>query len=250
MRAHPLMLRTLLLLSSVHSSWQLRAAPCPVPLQWPAPPPARSVVPPACKVPRAFRVPAAELVPGCERDGLVSKITDYGCFVKLANENRMGLVHISTLAPERLEKEEVPEFIESQIGPVGSKVRVKVTSVGYRGQKRVSLQLLDVISKQHIEDIVFARPGDDPRGGTEWAGVDRYDDVDEEDEEGEEAGGEADEEDALPAMEEEDFDGDDFDEDDGDEADPLEALSASGFVLQDGLQIEDVSDTGFGPSER
>ena len=36
---------------------------------------------------------------------------------------------------------------------------------------------------------------------------------------------------------------DDFD----DEADPLEALSASGFVLQDGLQIEDVTDTGFEP---
>ena len=134
------MLRSLLLLASVHSSWELRAAPCPVPLRWPAPP-ARSVVPPVCKVPRAFRVPPAELVPGSERDGLVSKITDYGCFVKLANENRMGLVHISTLAPERLEKEEVPEFIESQIGPVGSKVRVKVMSVGYRGQKRISLQL-------------------------------------------------------------------------------------------------------------
>ena len=240
--AHPLMLRSLLLLASVHSSWELRAAPCPVPLQWPAPP-ARSGVPPACKVPRAFRVPPAELVPGSERDGLVSKITDYGCFVKLANENRMGLVHISTLAPERLEKEEVPEFIESQIGPVGSKVRVKVMSVGYRGQKRVSLQLLDVISKQHIEDIVFARPGDDPRGETEWAGVDRYNDIDDDDEE---AGGELDEEDALPAMEEDDFDDDDFD----DEADPLEALSASGFVLQDGLQIEDVTDTGFEPSER
>ena len=35
-----------------------------------------------------------------------------------------------------------------------------------------------------------------------------------------------------------------------DEADPLEALSASGFALQDGLQIEDVTDTGFEPSER
>ena len=246
------MLRTLLWLASVHSSWQLRASPCPVPLQWPAPP-ARSVAPPVCKVPRAFRAPPAELISGSERDGLVSKITDYGCFISLANENRMGLVHISTLAPDRLEKEEVPEFIESQIGPVGSKVRVKVMSIGYRGQKRISLQLIDVISKQHIEDMVFAKPGDDPREDTEWVGVDRYNDMDGEEEEG--AG--LDEEDALPAMEEEDFDDDDDDDDDDDAlgddlalVDPLEALSASGFVLQDGLQIEEVSDTGFKPSER
>ena len=183
----------------------------------------------------------------------MSKITDYGCFISLANENRMGLVHISTLAPDRLEKEEVPEFIESQIGPVGSKVRVKVMSIGYRGQKRISLQLIDVISKQHIEDMVFAKPGDDPREDTEWVGVDRYNDMDGEEEEG--AG--LDEEDALPAMEEEDFDDDDDDDDDDDAlgddlalVDPLEALSASGFVLQDGLQIEEVSDTGFKPSER
>ena len=54
------------------------------------------------------------------------------------------------------------------------------------------------------------------------------------------------------------IDGDDDDDDDDDDAleddvalvDPLEALSASGFVLQDGLQIEEVSDTGFKPSER
>ena len=183
----------------------------------------------------------------------MSKITDYGCFISLANENRMGLVHISTLAPDRLEKEEVPEFIESQIGPVGSKVRVKVMSIGYRGQKRISLQLIDVISKQHIEDMVFAKPGDDPREDTEWVGVDRYNDMDGEEEE---EGGGVDEEDALPAMEEEDFDDDDDDDDDDaledDVAlvDPLEALSASGFVLQDGLQIEEVSDTGFKPSER
>ena len=53
----------------------------------------------------------AELTAGTERDGLVSKITEFGCFVKLVNENRMGLVHVSTLAPDRLEKDEVPEFI-------------------------------------------------------------------------------------------------------------------------------------------
>ena len=103
------MLRTALLLASVHSSCQLRAAPCPQPLLWPAP--ARAAALPVCKVPRAFRAPAAELTAGTERDGLVSKITEFGCFVKLVNENRMGLVHVSTLAPDRLEKDEVPEFI-------------------------------------------------------------------------------------------------------------------------------------------
>ena len=249
-----MLLRTLLLLASVQCSWQLRAAPCPVPLQWPAPP-ARSVAP-VCKVPRAFRAPPAELVPGSERDGLVSKITDFGCFVSLSNENRMGLVHISTLAPDRIERDEVPEFIESQIGPVGSKVRVKVMSLGYRGQERIGLQLIDVISKQHIEDMVFAKPGDDVREETEWAGVDRYNDIDDDEEEGVVE----DEEDALPAMEEDDFEDDDDDDDDGfledglapaaGQIDPLEALSASGYVLQEGLQIEDISDKGFKSSER
>merc|ERR1740117_2634380 len=177
-----MLLRTILL-ASVHSSCQLRAAPCPLLLRCPAPS-ARAVAPPVCKVPRAFRAPAGELISGCEREGLVSKITDFGCFVSLANENRMGLVHISTLAPDRIERDEVPEFIESQIGPVGSKVRVKVMSLGYRGQERIGLQLIDVISKQHIEDMVFAKPGDDVREETEWAGVDRYNDMDDDEEEG------------------------------------------------------------------
>ena len=252
------MLRTALLLASVHSSCQLRAAPFPLPLQRPAP--ARTVVSPVCKVPRAFRAPPAELSSGAERDGLVSKITDFGCFIKLANENRMGLVHVSTLAPDRLEKEEVPEFLESQVGPVGSKVRVRVMSVAFRGQKRISLQLLDVISKQHVEDMVFARPGDDVRVEEEWAGVDRYNDIEEDEEEvdhtddllddvfdGEEGGDDADDEDEdegrwiLELDEDEDFAPA---TDQPDQMDPLEALSAGGFALQDGLVLEDVSDTG------
>ena len=39
-----------------------------------------------------------------------------------------------------------------------SKVRVEVISLEYRGKKQIALNLLDVITQQHMEDLVFA-PG-------------------------------------------------------------------------------------------
>ena len=36
-------------------------------------------------------------------------------------------------------------FIEASVGPVGSKVRVEVTSLAFKAQRRVSLRLLEVI---------------------------------------------------------------------------------------------------------
>ncbi len=208
------------------------------------------------RVPKAFRTPQNPVSEGSEWDGLVSKITEFGCFVKLANTQSLGLIHVSSLAPERLEKEEVPAFIEETVGPIGSAVRVRVNSVSFKGQKRVSLQLLDVISKQTMEDIVFARPGDEPSGqqGGDPRGVDRYNDLeeDEEDEDADEEDGEEGDEpfsmemdDDWDAEDEEDEDADEdgfiVELDEDDDADPLEALRAEGFNLMDGLEVQDVS---------
>ena len=95
---------------------------------------------------------------GEQWEGLVSKITDYGFFAKLGHEQHMGMVHISTLTTDRIPKMEIAGWIEENVGPVGSKVRVEVLTLEHKGVKRTSLRLLDVIQKQHMEDLVF-EPG-------------------------------------------------------------------------------------------
>ena len=102
--------------------------------------------------------PSRELVQGDEWDGLVAKITEYGAFVRMGHEQHYGLLHISSLSDERIE--DVSTFIEDAVGPVGSRVRVKVKRLQVKGVRKVSLELLDVVSRQHMEDVVFAgRPG-------------------------------------------------------------------------------------------
>ncbi len=78
--------------------------------------------------------------------------------MRLGHEQHQGLIHISTLSDERLDRGEVSGFIEREVGPVGSKVRVQVLGVDYKGRRRVSLKLIDVVSKQRMEQVVFA-PG-------------------------------------------------------------------------------------------
>ena len=122
--------------------------------------------------PQALASPYAPqpLVLGEAYDGLVSKITDYGCFVKIGGaEQSLGLVHVSTLSDERIDADEVMDFVEECTGPPGSKVRVIVTSLEYKGQPRVSLKLVEVITKQELQDIVFA-PG--PRRAKNFAEAD------------------------------------------------------------------------------
>ena len=122
------------------------------------PRPFRAAMRPACASFMRFYQPR-ELRTGEEWEGLVSKITDYGAFVKLGHEQHMGLLHVSSLSPEeRLDRAEVAAWIEEVLGPIGSKVRVLVDSLEYRGTKRVSLRLLEVVSKQRMDDLVFA-PG-------------------------------------------------------------------------------------------
>jgi predicted RNA-binding protein with RPS1 domain len=94
-----------------------------------------------------------------EWDGLVAKITDYGCFIRMGHEQHMGLIHISQLAGDnKIPRSEAEQFVESATGPVGSKVRCSVLSTSFKGNKRISLKLIDVVQKQHMEDLVFARP--------------------------------------------------------------------------------------------
>merc|ERR1711924_362592 len=156
-------------------------------------------------------MPLRPLMEGAEWEGLVSKITDYGFFVRMGDEQHMGLVHVSSLCEERLDTEDVPDFIEETVGPVGSKVRVQVLSLQFKGKKRVSLQLLDVISRDQMEDIVFARPRD--KAPVEVPGVDRYND------ELPQPGDET-----APMIEDDD----------------MRALVDSGFSLAEGLVIEEV----------
>ena len=99
-----------------------------------------------------------ELASGDVWTGLVFKLTDYGAFVKLGHEQHIGLVHVKTLSEERLPRESVVGFLEEVVGPVGSKVSCEVLSLEHRGQKQVSLKLLEVVKQQHMEDLVFA-PG-------------------------------------------------------------------------------------------
>ena len=44
------------------------------------------------------------------------------------------------------------------VGPPGSTVGVEVLQLEFKGAKRISLKLLEVIKKQRLEDVVFA-PG-------------------------------------------------------------------------------------------
>ena len=109
--------------------------------------------------PRAALFKAREPTVGTEWDGLVAKIESYGCFVRMGHEQHMGLIHISELAgDERISSQEAEDFIEAKVGPVGSKVRCSVLTATYKGKKRLSLKLIDVVQKQQMEDLVFARP--------------------------------------------------------------------------------------------
>ena len=120
-----------------------------------APVAGRAVCTPSCKL--AFT--PRELVIGEEWEGIVSKITDFGCFVSLGGGQHLGLVHVKELSNGlRLPREEVEGFVEETVGPVGSKVRVELIQLEFKGSKRISLTLREVIKKQRLDDVVFA-PG-------------------------------------------------------------------------------------------
>ena len=111
---------------------------------------------PRCRQPLAKLFEPTPLVKGEEYEGLISKITDYGFFVRIGHEQHIGLVHIRTLSRERVERAEIMDWIEREVGPVGSKVVVEVLGLEFKGQKRTSLRLKDVLSRQYMEDLVVS----------------------------------------------------------------------------------------------
>lgn len=93
--------------------------------------------PVAARVPKAFRG-GLDLSEGSEWEGQVEEITDFGCFVRLGRlgvQRHRGLLHVSGLSEERLESAAVPDYVEETVGPVGSKVRVLVRSLEYKGRR-------------------------------------------------------------------------------------------------------------------
>jgi len=83
-------------------------------------------------------------------EGTVQRLTDFGAFVDIGGMD--GLVHISQLAHEHVEK-------ASDVVEEGQKIRVKVLSVD-RDNERISLSLKDTLPGpwEQVEDKV--RPGD------------------------------------------------------------------------------------------
>ena len=85
-------------------------------------------------------------------DGTVVKIMDFGAFVNFFG-SRDGLVHISELAPKRVET-------VSDIVKEGDKVKVKVLEIDGRGKIRLSMRLVDQETGKELEDT---RPPRKPR---------------------------------------------------------------------------------------
>lgn len=75
--------------------------------------------------------------PGDEFEGAVVRILDFGAFVELA-PGKDGMIHISKLAKERVEK--VTDIVN-----VGDVVKVKVIKVDEKG--RIDLKLVEIVSK-------------------------------------------------------------------------------------------------------
>jgi len=79
---------------------------------------------------------------GLTYDGKVVKVVDFGAFVNFIG-NRDGLVHISELAPNRVDK--VGDVVKE-----GDQVKVKVLAVDDRGKVRLSMK---AVNQQTGEDI-------------------------------------------------------------------------------------------------
>ncbi|MFZ7274541.1 polyribonucleotide nucleotidyltransferase [Avibacterium avium] len=91
----------------------------------------------------------AEVEAGAIYQGKVTRLADFGAFVSLVG-NKEGLVHISQIADERVEK--VSDYLS-----VGQEVRVKVVEIDRQG--RIRLTMKDIAPKQEAaptEEVVVA----------------------------------------------------------------------------------------------
>jgi len=89
---------------------------------------------------------AAEPEVGVIYNGKVVKTVDFGAFVNFMG-SRDGLVHISELAPERVNK--VTDVVQ-----VGDMVKVKLIGIDDRGKVRLSMRSVDQASGEDISDQV------------------------------------------------------------------------------------------------
>ncbi|BBF94281.1 polyribonucleotide nucleotidyltransferase [Blastochloris tepida] len=91
---------------------------------------------------------ASEPEVGVIYDGTVVKTTDFGAFVNFFG-SRDGLVHISQLAPKRVQK--VTDVVKE-----GDKVKVKLLGFDERGKVRLSMKVVDQETGEDIEAKIKA----------------------------------------------------------------------------------------------
>ncbi|HVY00576.1 MAG TPA: polyribonucleotide nucleotidyltransferase [Pseudorhodoplanes sp.] len=86
-------------------------------------------------------------------DGTVVKVMDFGAFVNFFG-SRDGLVHISQLAPQRVQK-------TSDVVKEGDKVKVKLLGFDDRGKVRLSMKVVDQQTGEDLEAKQKAAEGDE-----------------------------------------------------------------------------------------
>ena len=88
-------------------------------------------------------------------EGTVVKVMDFGAFVNFFG-SKDGLVHISQLAPRRVNK--VTDVVKE-----GDKVKVKLLGVDERGKVRLSMKAVDQATGEDLEGKQRAEGGDQPQ---------------------------------------------------------------------------------------
>ena len=86
---------------------------------------------------------ASDPEPGAIYDGTVVKVMDFGAFVNFFGA-KDGLVHISQLAPHRVNK--VTDVVKE-----GDKVKVKLLGMDERGKVRLSMKAVDQATGEDLE---------------------------------------------------------------------------------------------------
>ena len=94
---------------------------------------------------------ASDPEPGTIYDGTVVKVMDFGAFVNFFGA-KDGLVHISQLAPNRVNK--VTDVVKE-----GDKVKVKLLGMDERGKVRLSMKAVDQTTGEDLESKQKAEGG-------------------------------------------------------------------------------------------
>jgi polyribonucleotide nucleotidyltransferase len=98
---------------------------------------------------------ASEPEVGHVYDGTVVKVVDFGAFVNFFG-SKDGLVHISQLAPRRVQK--VTDVVKE-----GDKVKVKLLGFDERGKVRLSMKVVDQQTGEDLEAKQKAEAAEQPR---------------------------------------------------------------------------------------